>query len=269
MSKLSKLYEEYKDHLESTSPEHYSGFVKLERNRLQSARAEAVTYFFLRSNNLRVENFEDPGKGGVDFVCRGNSAEFLVEVTTLDSESISTHSGVKNEIPKEIEASGYEMINNLIFRKAINKTKQLSGLPFPRVLAIATEHVHSSILFGTYTAELLLTGDVKIQVSVGEENSEAKQVTDLKTSVFFRFDEAGKIELSRQSISAILLIRIYDDECNVLGVLNPEPVVQLDIGLLPQVPFLRINPWPLVQNRIYTEWVVSNPESLRFYYPIL
>lgn len=271
MGIVDKLYEDYKSHLQKESPKHLEKLIRLENGNIAGARAEAVTYYFLRSFRCQVENFDHPSKGGPDFKCRKQSFEFLVEVTSLNSESVVEHSGVVNEIPDKIYASACKKINNLIFRKAINKTKQLSKYSeFPRILVITTEHVHGSILFDSTTSELLLTGNYKIQVEVGKTITHTRNITDLDTAVFFRKNtKTGKIESCRRSISAILLIQIYDNECCTLGILNPDPKVVFHYQLLPNIPFLRVNPWPIIDNKIFTEWVIEHPQPNNFVFPFM
>ncbi len=119
---------------------------------------------------------------------------------------------------------------------------------------------------GSMAAESLLVSDQKIVVTINQPNPDSELVTDLRESVFFRFSANGTIEPCRQSISAILLVQIFDDECRVVGILNPMPSVEFAISLLPSMPFVRVNPWPIQQNRIFTEWTIHNPGPKRFYY---
>ncbi len=93
------------------------------KNNVESARAEAVIFSMLRSNKLKVENYEDPSHGGPGFICKSNSHSFLVEVSCLEVDSVAKNSGIPNEIPKESVASTYNLITNLLRTKASSKTK--------------------------------------------------------------------------------------------------------------------------------------------------
>jgi hypothetical protein len=266
MLSITDIFENYKSYIESNSPVHFAGLCKRVKNNPESARAEAVIFSMLYSNGLTVENHEDPSHGGPDFICRSNAYNFFVEVSCLQINSVVKSSSIPNEALKKSAAFTYNLITNLLRSKASSKVKQLSSKKLPRILAITTEHSSADILMGSMAAESLLVSDQKIAVTLNQSESAFELFSDLKESVFFRFSANGSIEPCRQSISAILLVQIFPTECRVVGILNPVPSVEFDIQLLPNIPFVRVNSWPIQQNRIKTEWVIHDPDPRRFFY---
>ena len=69
MIKLDQLFNSYKAFLKTKSPIHHRNILNLEKNNSESARAEAVVYYLLKSSKIDVENYEDPKIGGPDFIC--------------------------------------------------------------------------------------------------------------------------------------------------------------------------------------------------------
>jgi len=265
MFSIAKILENYKLHLKSESTDRFKMFCVLAKSNPESARAEAVVFSMLNSNRLQVENHEDVSSGGPDFICRSNENNFLVEVSCLDTNSVAKESNIPNDISTQAGASTYNAITRLLRRKSSSKARQLSNQPLPRILAITTEHSAGDILLDGLAAERLLASDPKISVHLAQSNPITELTTDLKESVFFRFSQDGKVESCRESISALLLVSIAKNSCTVLGVLNPEPAIKFDIELLPSIPFIRISPWPIEENRIHTEWVVNSPEPKKFF----
>ena len=267
MNTLIDLCNNYKNYLEVESSVHFDTFCNRLQSNPESAHGEAVVFSYLNSNKLKVKNFEDPAKGGPDFICEGYSKQFVVEVTSLDSNAVVFHSGIPNRIPDGVEAYPFNAINHLLKRKATEKATQVSDLNIPRVLAITIEHVHSGLLFTTDMIQNLMTGDTIISVSLNDPDVKSKETTNLNNSVFFKFSkEDGKIVSCRRSISAIITLEIFNNECRVLGVLHPDPAVKFSPGFLPTTPFLKLVEWPIKENKVFTEWVIHDPESTTFYY---
>src|ERR1019366_8419415 len=74
---------------------HFGQFKKRYQLDQKAAEAEAIVFSLLRAEKLNPDIFEDPGTGGPDFRCNPSSGEsFLLEVTSLDSESVSKKSGL-------------------------------------------------------------------------------------------------------------------------------------------------------------------------------
>lgn len=149
--------------------------------------------------------------------------------------------------------------------KVSSKAAQLSGNNIPRILIITSEHIGADFLLGPHAAEILLTSDTKIKVPIGKQIRNVGLTTDLKDSVFFRFKN-GSLESCRRSISAILLISIFDDKSLIVGILHPDPQYVFPIKLLPSVPFIRMKRWIPENNNIETEWVISKPKAEKFYH---
>jgi hypothetical protein len=73
----------------------------------------------------------------------------------------------------------------------------------------------------------------------------------------------------RKSISAILHVAVYGNKSEVWGILHPEPAWTLNIAFLPNLPFVRIAQWPVVDGKISTEWVVASPSGRSvFHFPV-
>jgi len=265
MNIINDLCDNFKEYLKAQASSHYDAFCNRLQSKPESAHGEAVVFSYLNSNRLKVKNFEDPARGGPDFICEGYSQQFVVEATSLDSNAVSNHSGIPNRIPEGIEAHSFKAINHLLKRKATEKAPQVAGLELPRVLAITIEHAHSSVLFTTAMIHNLMTGNTKISVPLNNPDAISKETTSLENSVFFKFSE-GKIVPCRQSISAIITLEIFDNECRVLGMLHPDPAIKFTPGFLPTTPFLKLMEWPIKENKIFTEWITYNPESARYYY---
>jgi len=265
MFSKTEVIESYKLFLEVKYPNHFQSYCRRFKSQPESAKAEVVTFSILRSNFDDVQVAEDISKGGADFLCKSNGAEFISEVTCLEAESVAVQSGWKNEVP-EIGSAGYfGMITQMLRTKASSKAAQLSGHSFPIILVITCEHVAADVLLGSHGAETLLTSDTKIEVPIVKPIENIDLVTDLKNSVFFRYKN-GSLESCRRSISAILLFSIFADKTLVVGILHPDPEYKFPIRLLPSVPFLRMKEWPPKNNRIEIEWVINRPRAKEFYH---
>jgi len=265
MFSTTEVIESYKLFLEVKYPNHFQSYCRRLKSQPESAKAEAVTFSFLRSNFDGVLVSEDISRGGADFLCKSNGDEFIFEVTCLKAESVAAQSGWKNEVPEDGSAGFYGMITHMLRTKASSKAAQLSGYSFPRILIITCEHIAADVLLGAHGAETLLTSDTKIEVPIGKPIDNIDLVTDLKDSVFFR-NKNGVLESWRNSISAILLFSIYADKSLIVGILHPGPKYIFPIRFLPSVPFLKMKDWPPQNNRIETEWVIYKPKAKEFYH---
>jgi hypothetical protein len=266
MIKLNQLLENYKNFIELKFPQHYKYFCKIEKNNPVSARAQAVVHSLLESNRVHVEIYEDPSTGGADFLCETFGNKFLVEVTSVDSEAVAKKSNIPDDIPNEIKAHTFSQITLLLQRKASAKTGQLANENYPRVLAITSEHIANGVLFGNFSVKEFMTGVTKISVDLTSSKLQHQDITELHASAFLRQDSQGNIELCRKSISAIMLVQVNNDSCGTYGLLHPQPIVEFRYELLPNIPFLRINPWPIENNKIFCEWIIDNPEPFTSYY---
>lgn len=265
MVNISEIIDKHKEFIEVKYPNHFKKYCSLLKSQPQSAKAEAVLFSVLRPLYQDVQIAEDINTGGADFLCITDNSQFIIEVTCLEAESVAKQSGLENDISEDGKTTWFGMITHMLRTKASNKASQVSGKATPRVLAITTEHIHGETLMGSHAAECLLTSETKIQIPVGKPINEVGLSTDLKDSVFFRLKD-GVFESCRRSISAILLIHILSDECNVVGVLHPDPIYVFPYKYLRNVPFIRLKKWPPENNHIETEWVIHSPLRGKFYY---
>ena len=115
------------------------------------------------------------------------------------------------------------------------------GAQVPRLLAICLSHIGAGALLGTLAARIFAAQSRK--------------------SAFYQFVD-GRYQAERRSISGLLLIPIWEDECEVIGMLHPDPVKVFDYRDLPDVHFLRVK-WPPVNEEIETEWIIGHPRPSR------
>lgn len=261
----AEVIESYKLFLEIKYPGHFQSYCNRLNNNPESAKAEAIAFSFLRSIFVDVTLAEDISTGGVDFLCKSNEGEFVVEVTCLEAEAVAAQAGWKNEIAENGAGGWFCMITHMLRTKASSKATQLSGHDVPRILTITCEHVAADILLGPHGAETLLTSDTKIEIPIGKPIDKVNSITDLKDSVFFKHRN-GQLEPCRRSISAILLFSIFADKSYIVGILHPDPVYSLPIKLFPSIPFLRMKKWPPENNMIEIEWVIYKPKPEGFYH---
>ena len=265
MSFTDDVIDSYKEFLEIKYPTHFNKYSKLLNDNPEAGKAEAIMFSLLRNTVDQVFLGEDVSIGGVDFLCISDQIQFVVEVTCLEAESVATQAGWPNEVAEDGTAGWYRMITHKLRSKTSSKTPQLSGYNMPRLLAITSEHVAANVLLGARGAEALLTGETKIEVPIGKPIDKVRLATNLKDSIFFKFNnKKGIIEPCRQSISAILLVTILSDKSSIIGLLHPSPSYHFQVALLPSVPFIRLKEWPLKDNCLETEWIIDNPRPWDF-----
>ncbi len=262
-TKLKDLVENYKHFLNVHHPEHITSFQRRFHAKPESARAEVIVFFFLNENLDDVRLEEDSIKGGVDFRGKTDSIEFVVEVTSLNSESVTRVSGLPDEMPETGSGRYYSMITPLLRKKASNKAFQMSEYNCPRILVITSEHPHASSVLDCRAASNLLTGETKIAIS-NMPRAKLDLATELEDSVFFR-SKNGKLESCRRSISAILLCSISGASAFLVGLLHPDPTCKFPPQLLSSVPFIGLKEWPPENSRIWTEWNNRETQDLRCY----
>lgn len=120
-TKVKDLVESYEHFLNVNHSEHIKPFHSRLQNKSESARAEAVVFSFLKENLNHVQLEETLVKGGVDFRCKTDKTEFVVEVTCLDAESVTRTSGLPNETPETGSGRHYSMITPLLLKKRLIK----------------------------------------------------------------------------------------------------------------------------------------------------
>ena len=224
-------------------------------------------FAFLWAEKARPDIFEDPSRGGPDFSCDPvGKQRFVVEVTSLESGAVSRRAS----LPDRIDGSGggaFSLITAALDGAAGSKAVQLANQPYPRVLAITNSHAFASILMDRLPAENLLLSDPMIFHRLGDTTGYGSMRTDLRKAVFFRLDKSGaRIVPRRQSISAILLVAISGRQADIVGLLHPCPAVAFDASLFPQVPYLRLKQWPILDGKVQIEWSIGGDSSATFYH---
>ena len=265
------LVTKYAHFLETEHPSHVAHYRDRLKTNREGAIAEAVTFHFFRYNLDEVQVNEDPKKGGVDFLCKIGSSEFIAEITSLQAETVTRKSGVKYKPTKSSSVGTFSPITRKLCDTVCDKASQMSGYNCPGVLVIACKHSLADILFDAVDAERLLVGNIEIGLSSSREST---NVTELKNSCFLQHNQEW--ELSNRSISSILLFHISGVSAFVLGILHPDPTHKFLPKFLPSIPFLRLKQWPPNGNKIKTEWVkyeetelvIPRPEQHRFWYDL-
>jgi hypothetical protein len=242
---------------------HFGQFKNRYQLDQKAAEAEAIVFSLLRAERLNPDIFEDPGTGGPDFRCNPSLGEsFLLEVTSLDSESVSK----KSALPLKMTGAGggaYGLITEKLLSAAKNKATQLGGHSLPGVLAITSDYDFAGLLLDRMAAEFLMTSTPKINVPLNGKPSYT--TVDLRHAVFCRLSklvtasEEPMIFPCRQSISAILLITIHPRESRVVGLLHPEPACSFNPNWFSKVPYLKFRQWPIAK-KAETEWILGDAE---------
>ena len=245
---LLSIMDRYRKFLDASYPEHIGPFNDRLSAQPASARAEALGYFFFSEHTDKVDVAEDRAKGGIDFLCRTQKTEYVVEVTHLEVETVRRRSGLPNEPPRHTgEGRFYKMITASLRNTVRNKVKQMSGYNCPRLLLIACEHVHANSVMDTRAAELLLTYDC-----------------NFPQSEVFYYEKCKKWQALYQSISAILLVSVSFDHASVLGVLHPVPHYKFPIELLAEVPFVGLGTFPPEQGILDIDWYQQQPHGFGY-----
>ena len=253
----------YEQFLMLKFPAHHKLFTENLENDRASATAEAVLFTHLHRQGITITPNEEIGKGGIDFYCEHQGEQFLVEVTSLDTEATEKKSGLSNQ-PDGSSATWFSFITEQLWVKIERKRKHLSRAEIPVVLAITSQHI-GSMLMGSMAAERLLSGEPMIQVPINTEEFTAGDVTTFKDSAFFRIEQ-GEIRVVRRYVSAVLLISIFDQSLQKVGVLHPDPEHPFAIRHLPTTPFVRVTSLPTAESGFETEWTVYEPTLPNDYY---
>jgi hypothetical protein len=253
---VSEVVKAYSLLLEIRYPDHFRAFRLRTVNDPTAANAEAVMFSWLRWHGFSPTPADAPGLGGPDFLCSPPlAAPFLLEVTSLKPDAVSQRSGWPDELTDKAHA--FAMITPKLWSKAKNKAAQLGGHEIARILAVCLTHTGADVLLSTLAAQWLMTSDPKLSVPVGSPITAVREVTNLSKSAFLTIRE-GNIVPARQSISAVLLVALWEQELHAVGLLHPEPAVAFDYRSLIELPFLRLE-WPVKNGVLRTEWVVAKP----------
>jgi hypothetical protein len=164
---LEEVIHAHAEYLRAEYPAYYEKFVNLLRADREAAMGEATVFCLLRTYfRAEPEPADEPGKGGVDFVCRrGTPDEFVVEVTSLKPQAVAAQSDIPASINDSVRGT-FRMTTDQLFSTVRDKADQLADYPCPRVLAITSTHHASQYLLGTTGAEYLLTSEPRITYPV-------------------------------------------------------------------------------------------------------
>lgn len=266
---IEDVLNSYSDHLRCKLPKNADRFGCTRKSSRESAIAEAITFHILGAMGVSPEIHDQVGTGGVDFICRSPRQppgapqdRFVVEATSLSPDAVSERSHIPNEARNGISGFALGRVTQNIGNKAKGKHKQLGGYPMPRVLAIATSHVGAPILFDAAAAKRALVSDLYFRHEIGSDAADPADYTDLRNSVFIKLGPDGNIVACRKEISAILLVAVYGGNSEVYGILHPESEYPLNTASLPNLPFVRISQWPVVNDKILVGWVINGNPSL-------
>ena len=279
------LLGEYKCFLETYHSERCKSFHELCCTQPEAARAEAVIFSFFRWNGYDIRVEEILSRGGVDFRVQTENTEFVVEVTSIAKRTFTRRSGAP-EIP--ISGKGYHpdpyKVARQIRNKALEKEKQMTGYDCPTILTITCEHPEYGYFLQSkdndFNPCMFITSPPGAEMRYDPESYTSHIVgntTDLKYSLFFRFNKRNRIVFCRKQISAMLLF--YIDEkygAEIVGLLHPRPNYQFSHELLPSVPFVKaLIPERVLtsemadysvedfDNQIRTRWIPNNlPDGL-------
>lgn len=257
---LDQIVKAYAEFLEVCARDQHRLFQLRVKNDLDAARSEAAIFSWLRAEGLCPGVHEVPGQMGADFPCSPPAAgAILVEVTCLNATAVTTKSGWTNKLDKI--AGHLAMVTPQLMVKAGSKVRQLSAAPagIPGIVAICLVHPAASLLLSTLAAKWMLLSDPVIRVPIavsGEVTGATQAVTDLRYSVFFE-PQDGVIVPVRQSVSAILLVALWEEQSEIVGLLHPKPMTFLNYRIFQQVPFLRVE-WPLT-NPVGLDWIIGDP----------
>jgi hypothetical protein len=127
---LTEVAQGHAEYLLVKHPTYHEKFENLLNSDREAALGEAAVFSLLKTYfRVHPEPADEPGTGGVDFVCRKDTAEmFVVEVTSLKPNAVSAQSGIPTTI--EDGAGGpFEMTTDQLFSTVCGKADQMSGYP--------------------------------------------------------------------------------------------------------------------------------------------
>jgi hypothetical protein len=187
----------------------------------------------------------------VDFQCHSNERSFFVETTTITIPIATSRTGLSHGI----EDSGPKFYGTAIKNEVIQKSKQVAGLDRPALIFVTTLHWElSAIGLQTHHLEELLVGSSVITASLSRETGSAvgspRNEATFDHSLFF---ESRTNVPRRQHFSGVLVggFGLLPPDCQVKGVLHPQPARPFDPRCLSDACFGSIQPWPLsAQSRI-------------------
>lgn len=261
--------------------EHYPSLATQYQQRLESnrtgARAEAIAFYFFSTSLDEIEINEHSKKGGTDFLCKTEHSNFVAEITSIATDTITKKSGLKDNLTEGVTVWAFSPITQKLCDTVNSKEAQMSEYDLPGVLVIASDHLLADLLFTPFHTERLLVGDITIGLSIPkirQENQEVSFVnqTDLKYGCFLQKNQDWHV--CNRSISAVILFHMTGAYASMLGLLHPDPKHDFLPNFLPSVPFVKLKKYPPDQNVLEVEWVkyegnelvvVDDPEKIFWY----
>lgn len=153
---IAEVVKAYALLLEVRYPQHDRAFDLRTKSDPLAANAEAVVFSWLRWHGMSPTLSDDPGIGGPDYLCSPKLCKpFMIEVTTLKSETVSGRSGWPDQLDDRVRS--FAMITPNLWSKTKAKAPQLGGHETARVLAICLTHAGAGVLLGSLAAEWLMT----------------------------------------------------------------------------------------------------------------
>lgn len=235
---INGVIDSFADYLLVKDRPTHERFKRMREQDPEAALAEAMVFRILQRFSCHPELHDHESTGGADFLCRptrgifkANPAdEFVVEATSLNPDAVTERSGICNEVPEEISGGPYSLVTRNIVSKAKAKASQLANYPMPRMLAIVSSHFGASALFNSGTAVWALVSEPHWKTG------RSGQYTNLENSLFIKPGPEDTIVACRQSISAVMLISVNGKDCDMWGILHPEPAYPFSIGVFSKVP---------------------------------
>lgn len=255
----------YFEFLKKEAPWKFQRLQKQHERTPEAVLAEAVVYEMFRFR-CNVAIAENESTGGPDFRCLRDGKPFYVECTSIGSAAVTRATGLPNSW--EESSGGFAQMTSQIKSIVSSKQDQLSNLDAPGLVAICSAHAKIGHVFSKLAIRSLMSGTEKIYIPVPlNEGAGAYSASEADDSLFFAFtsDRQG-VKPMRRASSAVLLVETYDRQCQVRGLLHPDPARAFPIDLMPKVPFARISNWPLKENVVAVEWVIAEPDSCAFTY---
>jgi hypothetical protein len=200
-----------------------------------AAHADAVVYDFLDLSNLEPATLEHPSEGGPDFECHRGDLRVAVEVTSIGEETLTRRSGMSNN--PQVGVINFEQLLRAFDGRLSTKSGKPQARVFtgPRVLAIVTKHIVTSVLFAFGIGEFIKSA--------------------------FTIAEGSSVRTVRRAYAAVLFVQITGDSSLVAGALHPDPEYSLALEVFPRVPFARLKDWQSPNSVV--EWVTARPEAFK------
>jgi hypothetical protein len=226
---VSDICVSYKKLLAQRHADYLIKFISRVNQYPDGARLEAVVYSIMRSFGLRVQIEEDPRSGGADFICHANSGSFVLEVTTIHTSAMERKTELEQNQTGVL--GGFYRPYPTLYKKLLDKAKQVSKYSLPRVVGVGTFHNEAKTLLRPVMADEYLG--------------------------VFTVDEKSKLipNICLKDISAFLLIGVAQGDFIIVGFLNPVPSVLFDTRYLPDTQFRQLTKTGLNAGTGQGQWV--------------